>query len=205
MRIWTVVATTALAALTAAPAVAAPVDPVVRLVEGTTSTASVPVPYPGRSTAFDLTAIPRSGDPVELALLVDGGGSPLADGPHALRLELHDAAGALVAAGTAAELGAVPVDLGVLHGTPLTLTGTATLPVAAGDDLQGVGMPLRLTLVASQDPLDAQDGAVGSDPVPGLARTGARGPLAALVVAALTGALGLRLRAVRHRPTEESA
>lgn len=192
------------AALVAAtPAVATPaVDPALPLVQGATGTARVSVPYPGHSTAFDLTATPRPGTTSDLVLLVDGGTGPLAAGPDALVLALADDAGRVLARGTAAELAAAPVALGVLGPEPLRLHGTATLPATAGDALQGQGLTLVLSLVATQDVP-----AVPGDPVPApeppatggvLAVTGAS-VLALAALALGLAVLGLLLAARRRR------
>jgi hypothetical protein len=192
------------AALVAAtPAVATPaVDPALPLVQGATGTARVSVPYPGHSTVFDLTATPRPGTTSDLVLLVDGGTGPLAAGPDALVLALADDAGRVLARGTAAELAAAPVALGVLGPEPLRLHGTATLPATAGDALQGQGLTLVLSLVATQDVP-----AVPGDPVPApeppatggvLAVTGAS-VLALAALALGLAVLGLLLAARRRR------
>lgn len=168
--------------------------PTVPLVEGSTSTARVSVPYPGHSTEFDLTARALSGASSELVLLVDGGTGPLASGPDALRLVLADGTGQVLAEGTAQELSRTPIALGALGTEPRVLRGTATLPASAGDDLQGVGMTLRLSLVAGQDA-----GPTPPDPDSGdLAVTGAGALLLLLLAAALVGA-GLAARAARRR------
>jgi hypothetical protein len=184
----------ALALVAAAPAAATAAP----LVAGTTTTAQLSVPYPGHSTAFDLTASARPGTTSDLTLLVDGGTGPLATGPHAMQLAIADDSGHVLAEGTAAQLAAAPVALGVLGADPLRLTGTATLPAAAGDDLQGQGMTLRLTLVATQDVPPAPAPGV----VPGdrgvLAVTGASVLALALAALALVGT-GVVLTARRRR------
>lgn len=186
----------ALALVAAVPAAAT----VLPLVEGTTGTARLSVPYPGRSVPFDLTATGRPGASSDLVLLVDGGTGPLASGPHALQLTITDPAGHVVAQGTAAEIAAAPVPLGVLGSEPLRLAGLATLPATAGDDLQGEGMTLRLTLVASQDlpPAPADAGR--------LAVTGGSVLSLAVVAAALVGAgllLARRRRAAATVPSTD--
>lgn len=168
------------------------------LVEGSTTTARLSVPYPGHSVPFDLTARAASADPAELSLVVDGGDGPLASGPDALQLVLTDAAGTVLAAGTAQELATAPVPLGTLTGTPITLHGTATLPRTAGDEYQGVGMSLTLTLTATQELAGDGDRDGGA-----LAITGAE--VAALAAAAaLLVAVGLWLAAIRRRREEET-
>lgn len=200
-----------LAALVAAtPAAASPaVDPAVPLVQGATGTARVSVPYPGHSTAFDLTATPRPGTTSDLVLLVDGGSGPLAAGPDALVLALSDDAGRVLAQGTAAELAAAPIALGVLGPEPLRLHGTATLPATAGDALQGQGLTLLLSLVATQD----VPAAPGAPAVPAPEPPAAGGVLAVtgasvLALAALAlglAVLGLLLAARRRRRSPSDA
>ncbi|GIG36584.1 hypothetical protein [Cellulomonas pakistanensis] len=202
--------------VSAAPAAAAPAAVLATaaeapLVEGSTTTAHLSVPYPGHAVAFDLTARGRAGSTSDLVLLVDGGTGPLAAGPHALELTVADGSGRLLAQGTAAELAAAPVELGVLSDDPLLLTGTATLPAAAGDDLQGQGLTLRLTLVASQDVPPAPGSPAPGASAPGaatpdrgaLAITGASALLLALVALGLVGAgvLLTRRRAASAAPT----
>jgi hypothetical protein len=186
----------------AGPAAAATTPP---LVEGSTSTARLAVPYPGHSTSFDLRATPRPGSTGDLVLLVDGGTGPLAAGPDALVLALTDDTGRVLAQGTAAELAADPIPLGVLGSEPLDLRGTATLPATAGDALQGQGLTLVLSLVATQDAGDPA--AAGGPPAAGgaLALTGASG-LALVLLALGLAVTGFLLAARRRRsapaPTE---
>lgn len=167
-------------------------DPTVPLVVGSTNTAHVRVPYPGHTAAFDLTARAVSGTSSEVVLRVDGGTGPLASGPDALQLVLSDSSGRVLAEGTASELASAPIALGTLGTEPIVLHGTATLPASAGDDLQGVGMTLRLSLVASQDeaPLPPEPGR--------LAITGTGILLLLLLFAVLLGS-GLGLRAAHRR------
>ncbi|MBW0252644.1 hypothetical protein [Cellulomonas sp. PS-H5] len=190
-----------------APAVAAPTaaDPVLPLVQGATSTAQVSVPYPGHSTAFDLTAIPRPGTTSDLVLLVDGGTGPLAAGPDSLVLALSDGAGRVLAEGTAAELAATPIALGVLGPEPLHLHGTATLPATAGDALQGQGLTLLLSLVATQDVPVAPVVPAPEPPAAGgvLAVTGAS-VLALAALALGLAVLGLLLAARRRRSPSDA-
>ncbi|WP_431837695.1 hypothetical protein [Cellulomonas sp. Y8] len=197
-----------LAALVAAtPAAASPaVDPAVPLVQGATGTARVSVPYPGRSTAFDLTATPRPGTTSDLVLLVDGGSGPLAAGPDALVLALSDDAGRVLAQGTAAELAAAPLALGVLGPEPLRLHGTATLPATAGDALQGQGLTLLLSLVATQD-VPAAPAVPAPEPAAAggvLAVTGSS-VLALAALALGLAVLGLLLAARRRSPSDALA
>lgn len=193
---------TGLLTLVAALATAGPAaaDPALPLVEGATSTARLSVPYPGHSTAFDLTATPRPGSTSDLVLLVDAGTGPLAVGPDALVLALTDEAGRVVAEGTAAELAAAPIALGTLGPDPLHLHGTATLPVTAGDALQGLGMTLVLSLVATQDVPGAPVVPVPEPPAAGgvLAVTGTS-VLALAALALGLAVLGLLLAARRRR------
>jgi hypothetical protein len=197
------------AAGTAAAAAGAPAADAVPLVEGGTATARLDVPYPGHSTAFEVVARAASAGPADLTLLVDGGTGPLASGPDGLRLVLEDAAGRVLAAGTPAELAAAPVDLGTIGAEPVTVRATASLPATAGDELQGVGLTLRLGLVATQDLPAAAD--PDADPGPGgvasgvLATTGARVAAAALAAVALVTAGLLALAARRRHRTEEDA
>ncbi|VTR76310.1 hypothetical protein [Cellulomonas hominis] len=168
------------------------------LVEGTTSTARLEVPYPGHTTSFDVTARPTSSDPVELALVVEGAG-PLATGPDALTLTLADATGTVLAEGTAAALSASPIALGSLHEEPVTLHGTAALPATAGDDVQGAGLTLTLRLIATQDGPGLAPGpvAVTGD----LAVTGPQ--LVAAALAAVLVGMGALLLAARRRTRSE--
>ena len=192
----------------AGPAAAGvPAADAVPLVEGGTATARLDVPYPGRSTAFEVVARAGSAGPADLTLLVDGGTGPLASGPDGLRLVLEDAAGRVLAAGTPAELAAAPVDLGTIGAEPVTVRATASLPATAGDELQGVGLTLRLGLVATQDlPAAADpDPRLGGVPSGVLAVTGARVAAAALAALALVTAGLLALAARRRRRTEEDA
>lgn len=202
-------ATAPAAAATAAGVGAHPAE-AVPLVEGSTATARLDVPYPGRSTAFEVVARAASAGPADLTLLVDGGTGPLASGPDGLHLVLEDAAGRVLAAGTPAELAAAPVDLGAIGPEPVTVRATASLPATAGDELQGVGLTLRLGLVATQDLPDPAD-PHPTDPDPGgaasgvLAVTGARVLAAALAVVALVTAGLLAIAARRRSRTEEDA
>jgi hypothetical protein len=174
----------------------------VDLVEGSTATARVQVPYPGHATTFDLTARPTSTGPVELALVVVDPAGPLASGPDALALTLADADGSVLAEGTAADLAQSPVTLGTLDADPLTLHGTAALPATAGDALQGAGLTLTLRLIATQDadaPAPARLAPTGT-----LAVTGAQLAGGALAAALIAG--GLLLVAARRRTrTEDDA
>ncbi|GEM_PF-2940230 len=166
------------------------------LVDGRTTSAQLSVPFPGHSTTFDLVAHATTGAPADVALLVDGGSGPLADGAQALQLELTDEAGEVLAAGTATELAAAPIALGTLGADPLTLRGTASLPATAGDEMQGVGMSLQFTLVAS-------DATPAAGPA-GLALTGAQ-PLVVAVLAAVLAAVGALVLAARRRRGREDA
>lgn len=190
--------------LGAVPAAALPADPVrgaVPLVEGSTATTRLDAPYPGRSTSFDVVARSTSAAASDLSLVVDGGTGPLASGPDALRLVLADADGRALAAGTPAELAARPVDLGTIGAEPLTVRATASLPATAGDELQGVGLTLRLGLVATQDlPPTAEPGGAAAGV---LAVTGARVLVPALAAVALVTAGLLALAARRRRRAEE--
>lgn len=181
------------------PASVAPADtaPAVDLVAGSTSTARLDAPYPGHATAFDVTARAAQGaGPSGLALVLDGGDGPLADGPDALRLTLADADGAVLAEGTAAELRGRVVPLGRLGATPVTVHGTAALPASAGDAAQGAGLTLTFRLVAEQD-------APTTSGV--LATTGARAVAAGLAALVLL-LTGLLLVAARRRSrTEEDS
>jgi hypothetical protein len=174
----------------------------VNLVEGSTATAHVQVPYPGHATTFDVTARPTSGDPVELALMVVDPAGPLASGPDALALTLADADGTVLAEGTAADLAHTPVELGTLDADPVTIRGTADLPATAGDQVQGAGLTLTLRLIATQDadaPTPAGFAVTGA-----LAVTGVQ--LVAAALAAVLIAAGFLLVAARRRTrTEEDA
>ncbi|WP_158370286.1 hypothetical protein [Cellulosimicrobium cellulans] len=168
------------------------------LVSGSTTTVQVAVPYPGHSTGFDVTARPADATaPTDLVLVVEGGTGPLADGPDALQLTLSDPAGDVLAEGTAAELGATPVDLGVLPAEGITVRGTATLPATATDAVQGVGLTLTFGLVATQE---SPPGAPPAPPFQSevLATTGGQVLALVLLAAALT-ATGLLLRVVHRR------
>ncbi|MCG7287261.1 hypothetical protein MHY85_14945 [Cellulomonas sp. ACRRI] len=169
------------------------------LVSGSTSTVQVAVPYPGHSTGFDVTARPTDATAAtSLVLVVDGGTGPLADGPDALQLTLSDAAGAVLAEGTAAELGEATIDLGVLPAEGITVRGTATLPASATDAVQGVGLTLTLGLVATQEsPPGAPPGAPPFQSGV-LATTGGQVLALGLLAAALT-ATGVLLRAAHRR------
>lgn len=165
------------------------------LVTGSTSTVQVAVPYPGRSTGFEVTARPTDATATtRLDLVVEGGAGPLADGPDALRLTLSDPAGTVLAEGSAAELAGTPVALGVLPAEGITVRGTATLPATATDAVQGVGLTLTLGLVATQEsPPGAPPSRSGV-----LATTGGQ-VLALRLLAAATTAAGLLLRAAHRR------
>lgn len=194
----------AAALVAAAPTAAAPVDPTLPLVQGATSTAQLSVPYPGRSTAFDLLATPRPGSTSDLILLVDGGTGPLAAGPDALVLALTDDAGQVLAQGTAAELAAAPIALGVLGPEPMHLHGTATLPATAGDALQGQGLTLVLSLVATQDVPPVVPVTPEAAPSGVLAVTGAS-VLALAALALGLAVVGLLLAARRRRRSSSDA
>lgn len=189
----------ALAVTPGAPGASDGVDPVHRvdLVTGSTSSARVQVPYPGSSTAFDVTARAAAGaGPSDLSLLLDGGTGPLADGPDALRITLTAADGTVLADGTPAELSGRPVALGTLGAQPVTVHGAAELPASAGDAAQGADLSLTFRLVA-----EADDAAPTRSQV--LATTGARALAVAGVAAALVTA-GLLLLAARRRSKEDS-
>jgi hypothetical protein len=170
----------------------------VDLVEGSTATAHVQVPYPGHATTFDVTARITSGDRAELALVVVDPTGPLASGRDALALTLADADGTVLAEGTAADLARTPVALGTLDSDRVTIHGTAALPATAGDAVQGAGLTLTLRLVATQD-------AAGTFPAAAtLALTGAELAAAALAAAlVVTGVLAVAAR--RRTRTEENA
>lgn len=179
--------------LVGSAATARAAGPGIDLVEGSTTTARLAVPYPGHATELDITAHPATTGPSALSLVVTGGTGPLADGPDALVLTLADSAGAVLAQGTAADLAGRPVDLGTLEGEPVTVHGVAALPATAGDELQGVGLSLTFGLTATQD--------VSTAPTPGwgaLAVTGAPA-LAGVALAGALVALGLLLLAARRR------
>jgi hypothetical protein len=169
----------------------------VDLVAGSTSSARVEVPYPGHSTAFDVTARAAAGaGPSDLALLLDGGTGPLADGPDALRITLTDATGTVLAEGTTAELRDRPIPLGTLGTQPVTVHGAAELPASAGDAAQAAGLSLTFRLVAESDAAVPTRSQV-------LATTGARA-LAVTGVAAALVTTGLLLLAARRRTKEDS-
>lgn len=133
--------TTALAGSAVAP------EQELRLVEGSTTTARLSVPYPGHSTDFDVTATPASDRSADLALVIASGGGQVAE---SMVLTLTDGQGALLAEGTPLELEGTPIALGTLESAPVTVHGAASLPSTAGDDLQGVGLVLTFELVAAE-------------------------------------------------------
>ncbi len=184
------------AALVVAPGATTGEPAAVDLVTGSTGSTRLEVPYPGHSTAFDVTAHPTAGaGPTDLTLLLDGATGLLAEGPDALRLTLTGPAGAVLAEGTAAELLGRPVPLGTLDEQPVTVRGAAALPASAGDAVQGAGLSLTFRLVATGDAARTTRSAV-------LATTGVHAPALAAAAAVLL-ATGLLL-AVRRRPTEDS-
>lgn len=178
----------------AVPPVGAAPAPAADLVVGSTGTAQVAVPYPGHRTTFEVTARAADGaGPSDLALLLDGGTGPLADGPDALILTLADTDGELLTEGTAAQLHGSPIHLGRLGTEPVTVHGTAALPASAGDAVQGVGLTLTLRLVAAQESPATAQGPSGV-----LALTGTQVFTVAALAAALAAA-GLLLIAARRR------
>lgn len=136
--------------------------------EGAAGRVEVAVPEPGAVATFHVTARPLTDRPTGLALVVDDGAVPGASRAAAagVVLTLTDDTGAVLAAGTAAELRGTVVDLGVAHDAPVTVHGEAILRA----DGPG-GRPVPAGSVVA---LDVRVAAGGDEPAVGrgAARTG---------------------------------
>lgn len=115
----------------------------VDLREGAGGQVHVPVPAPGGSSTFHITARPAPGGPSALALVLgDADVRAAAD----VELTLSDDTGAVLAAGSVAGLRGARVALGVVDEGPVTVHGTATLPESTPTDAAGgtLALPVRV-------------------------------------------------------------
>ncbi|GIG36928.1 hypothetical protein [Cellulomonas pakistanensis] len=142
----------------------------VDLREGAAGRVHVPVPAPGASTSFHVTAHPGGAGPAALTLVLDEATGP---GDRDVELTLSDDTGAVLAAGSAARLRGARVDLGVVDDGPVTVHGTASLPDSAPAADCGGTLALDVRVAGDPDPgrrPPASDGmrtasAVGPAPV----------------------------------------
>ncbi|WP_147794807.1 hypothetical protein [Cellulomonas sp. Y8] len=107
---------------------------------------AVPVPAPGASSTFHITARPAPGAPSALTLVLGEAAGP-ADAE--LELTLSDDTGAVLAAGSAQGLRGTRVALGLVGDEPVTVHGTATLADSAPPTSGGgtVALGVRVTAV----------------------------------------------------------
>jgi len=113
---------------------------------GTGGRVPVPVPAPGGSSTFHITARPADGGPAPLTLVLGEVSGPAgAD----LELTLSDDTGAVLAAGSARGLRGAQVALGPAGDEPVTVHGTATLPESAPAAAAGGTVALRVRVAAA--------------------------------------------------------
>ncbi|HEY0187620.1 MAG TPA: hypothetical protein VGC67_09050 [Cellulomonas sp.] len=171
-------------------------------------------PAPGHSTSWVVTVsrtAGAAGSPLALWLSVTGADGPLLHGDHPLHLTVTESDGTVVldTSEVASVLGQ-HIPLADLDGST-SLTATASLPAAAGNEYQGADGAVRLTVTA-EAPVGSEVHAVPDEgtasgvtsPSGLLARTGVE-PLALLLIAtALLGLGGTALvgrRRARSRAT----
>lgn len=140
--------------------------------EGAGGRVHVPVPAPGASSTFHITARPAAG-PSALTLVLDDAAAP-ADAD--LRLTLSDDTGAVLAAGSAEALRGARVALGRVGDEPVTVHGTATLPASAPAAAAGGTVALGVRVAADPDGTGARwsPGTGDHAPAGGGTATGAR-------------------------------
>lgn len=194
---------TALLLLPATSASAAPAD----LIEADPVAVSVQAPAPGETQSFDLSVTSVTDTSVPLVLTVAGTTGGLLSGPTPVEITLTDDAGGLVLAPTPADvlLGST-IDLPELTaGAGYHLTGSVTLPLAAGDEYQGAdGQVVFRFQVATDSPTTGTTSPTPGAAAPsGLATTGATvaGAVAAVAVLVTTGAW---LLAARRRRSSDA-
>lgn len=108
----------------------------------------VPVPAPGGSSTFHITARPVPGALSALTLVLGEAAGP-ADAD--LELTLSDDTGAVLAAGSTQGLRGARVALGPAGDEPVTVHGTATLPDSAPATSAGGTVALGVRLAAAPD------------------------------------------------------
>ncbi|HYQ76406.1 hypothetical protein [Cellulomonas sp.] len=144
--------------------------------EGAGGRVHVPVPAPGASSTFHITARPVAGGPSALTLVLGDAAAPAgAD----LALTLSDDTGAVLAAGSTAGLRGARVALGLVGDEPVTVHGTATLPESAPATAAGGTLALPVRIATAPDAARWSPGTVRRAPAGDGTATGPR-----LVVAA---------------------
>ncbi|WP_431837871.1 hypothetical protein [Cellulomonas sp. Y8] len=116
--------------------------------EGAAGRVHVPVPAPGASSTFHITARPADGGPSPLTLVL---GEAAAPDDVDLELTLSDDTGVVLAAGSAAGLRGARVGLGLVGGEPVTVHGTATLPESGPAAVAGATLALPVHVAATPD------------------------------------------------------
>jgi len=116
--------------------------------EGATGRVFVPVPAPGASATFHITARPADGTPSPLTLVLGEATTP--DGAD-VQLTLSDATGAVLAAGSAEGLRGARLGLGLVGEEPVTVHGTATLPESGPVAAAGATLVLPVRVGTAPD------------------------------------------------------
>lgn len=194
---------TALLLIPATSASAEPAD----LVEADPVAVSIQAPAPGETQTFDLTVRSVTDTAVPLVLTVAGTSGGLLSGPTPVEITLTDDAGDPVLEPTPADvlLGST-LDLPELAaGAGYHLTGSVTLPLAAGDEYQGADGQVVFQIQAATDsPTTGTASTTPGAATPSrLATTGATvaGAVAALAALVTTGAW---LLAARRRRSSDA-
>jgi hypothetical protein len=141
--------------------------------EGAAGRVEIAVPEPGAVATFHVTARPLTDRPTGLALVVEDGTAPGSSrtGASGVVLTLTDDTGAVLAAGTAAELRGAVVDLGVTDDAPVTVHGEARLRADRPDDGPApdgrvVALDVRVARAGEGPAVGRSDVRVGGSPAP---------------------------------------
>jgi hypothetical protein len=123
--------------------------------EGAGGRVQVDVPAPGAAATFHVTARPLTDGPTGLVLVVEDGevrGSAGRAADDDVVLTLTDDTGAVLAAGSAAELRGAVVDLGVAEDVPVTVHGEASLRGggSGGPDADGATVALEVRVAGAE-------------------------------------------------------
>lgn len=160
----------------------------------TTSPVVVAVPAPGHSVEWSLSAKNVSSHPVAVSALVTGVDGGVFAGAHPLELSVEAPTGAELALPSGGSASAA-TSLGTVQpGATIQVRGRTALPREAGDEYQGVGGRMNVSLFGED--LGGSPAAAGTDV---LAHTGLSITGVAATAAALLGAGLLFLFARRRR------
>lgn len=167
------------------------------LIETNGTEVHLTTPAPGHSVEWTMTVTNRSGGDLPLSLTTSAGSGTALEGDQPLRFSLTEADGTVIADSVEAAALAQPVtDLGTLAaGATRTVTGSAALPSAAGNEYAGATAQLSF---------DFSVMAADAPPATHLPATGAQ--ITGFVILALALlALGLYLATRKRRKENEHA